>query len=453
MSARSHAPPRFLPAALLPEALAGRREAEYNARMRVLLLMVLVAACKKDAAPPPAPAPAPAPAPKLHEDVVNELYVVVVPKGGDATPIAGQLRARLKAATVRILDQPAIKPDERELIALTNPELTPADLDGIAAGTAIGVMVKGEPIATLRALTPAVRDAAAAVRGWVLDPGSGGAYTVSQFQKHVLGDVLDVRKQIYVHSVSGDGEQPFLDTEGMRKLGFPELSVSVAAEGQLDALTILIDAAAQTLIAHPDLTVPGTLDIDLAALPGEWHAAEHRKAGGTAQAQFRMEWHPVDGGVPEIELVPGPGRGTVGAAALIDSCFGKVQEPMANAPADDPELEAAARRARKDLLGMRAHFADGVPFKESLAVKAPFTAADGRVEWMWVDVVSWKGDGFQGTLDNDPEIVKTLKEGSPVSVPFAKVADYTLVKADGTQVGGYSVEILLKRERARSARH
>lgn len=417
--------------------------------MRAALLIVLVAACKKDAAPPPAPAPAPVPKPSLRKDSVEELYVVVIPQGVKATPIAEQLRGQLKTAEVQILDESAMKPDERDLVAMANPDLTPGDLDGIAAGTPVGVSLEGEPIATLRALTPAVRDAAARAHGWVIDPGAGGTYTVAQFEKHVLRDVVDVRDQIYVHAVSGDGKQPFLDTEGMRKFGLPELSVSVAAEGQLKSLTKLIDAAAQTLIAHPDVAVPGVLDIDLATLPGEWHAAEARSAGGTARAQFHTEWHRVEGEDPEIELVPVAGRGTVGVAALIDSCYGKVNEPIAHVEAGDPELEAAAQRARKDLQNMRSHFAKGVPFKESLAVKAPFTADDGRVEWMWVDVVTWKGDSFQGSLDNNPDVVTTLKAGSPVSVPLAKVADYVLVKPDGTHSGGYSVEILQRREGSR----
>ncbi len=94
---------------------------------------------------------------------------------------------------------------------------------------------------------------------------------------------------------------------------------------------------------------------------------------------------------------------------------------------------------------MRDEFADGVPDMNNLAVKAPFATASGGTEWMWVSVTSWKGDTIRGVLDNDPYDVPSLKHGSKVEVNESAIFDYIYRKADGTQMGGKTVEIMLKR--------
>jgi uncharacterized protein YegJ (DUF2314 family) len=419
--------------------------------MRAVLLGVLLAACKKEAAQAPAkPVEA---APSICEKVVDEKLVVVIPKGADAK--AAEARAKTQLAklggTTEMIDPLGLGQTERFLIKYTNHDITDAELDGIAAAAGLALDVKGEPLASLRSLAPIALDVASSVNGWVLDPVAGSAYTPAQFAKRLPGDPIDVRTQIYVHGVSGDGELPFLDTMGMEKLGLPELTIAAATSGQLEELMVLIDATAQTLVAHPEVKVPGTLDVDLAALPGDWHVDAIRKNGGSARVRWTVRWSADEGhaeGEHEIELVPTTGSGTEGTARLLEECFGKHEDDLEGARADDPELEAAAQRARKELLAMRSHFANGVPGGEQLLVKAPFHE-NGQTEWMWVEVLTWKGDAFQGTLDNEPYYVKAVRKGSPVTVPFAQVADYLHVGTDGTKAGGYSNEILQRREGSR----
>jgi uncharacterized protein YegJ (DUF2314 family) len=426
--------------------------------MRGVLVLVGLMACKTKSEPPKPPPPAEDIHPRdgyvvvpgtVHEKIVDEGFIVVVPKGGDPAATKKLIDDRLAAAHVtgKAEVMPAEPPGEhdREMYAYANPKLTDADLDGLVAGTQVMFGATGEPIATLKALMPIARDAATAAHGWVLDPLAGGVYTPAEVDQHTPGDPLDVRKLIYVHGVQGDNEQPFLDTMGMKKLGFPELTVVAAASGQMEMLTELIDATAQTLVDDGDVTRPGTIAVDFAKLPGEWHAAEIKKAGGTATAKWNTRWRKEDGGELAIKL-SADGRDTVeGVAALLDGCFGKAPDPIANIKADDPELKAAGERARKELVAQRAYFAKGIPAGEQLAVKARFHTPDDQVEWMWVDVVAWKGDTFSGTLDNDPELVTSLHAGSQVSVKLADVADFIHVHKDGSQTGGYSVEVMKKR--------
>ena len=421
-------------------------------------MLVGLLACKAKSEPPKAPPPVEDTHPRdgylvvpgtVHTKIVDEGFIIVVPKAGDPAATKKLIDDRLAAAHVtgKAEVMPAEPPGEhdREMYAYANPKLTDADLDGITSGTQVMFGATGEPIATLKALMPIARDAATAAHGWVLDPLAGGVYTPAEVDQHTPGDPLDVRKLIYVHGVQGDNEQPFLDTMGMKKLGFPELTVPAAASGQMEMLTVLIDATAQELVDQGDFSRAGSFVVDLASLKGEWHVDEIKKAGGQARVTWLAHWRKEDGGDLAIELAPPVGKGVEGLATMLDDCFGKAPDPMANIKADDPELEAAGERARKDLIAQRAYFAKGIPAGEQLAVKAPFHTPDDQVEWMWVDVVAWKGDTFSGTLDNDPELVTSLHAGSHVSVKLADVADFIHVHKDGTQTGGYSVEVMKKR--------
>lgn len=429
-------------------------------------MLALLVACKSHEEPPkPAPvapaAPVKATGPEapaegtpvglgvIHKTSVDEGFIIVVPKGHDAAPIVKLVKDRLAAAKLdgkaEAMPAEPARADEKQMLALSNPDLKPADITAITEGTHVAMMATGEPIATMRAVAAIARDAGDAAHGYVLDPLAGGAFTAAQFHAHVPGDgTLDVRKLMYVHAVQGDNQQPFLDTMGMEKLGFPELTVSAAASGNLVSLTALIDAAAQTLLAKGDLTAAGAIDVDLATLPGEWHVDEIKKLGGTGKAHWLARWHRDDDGELAIELVAPGVPGVEGLVAMLDDCFGKAPDPIAQIKAGDPELAAAAVKARADLQAQRAHFAKGVPVGEHLSIKAPFHDGD-ITEWMWVDVFSWKGDTFEGTLDNDPEDVKNVKAGQTVRVKLAEVADFLHVTADGAQTGGYSVEIMKKR--------
>jgi len=415
--------------------------------MRGWLVLAFVVACKsKEAAPPPAPQRAPAAGKPLRQASVAQMFVVVLPRNADADAVAKRLAEKVRPVGGKAIVVPPqhVSPEIRDGMKYVNKDLTDADVDAITSNPGVAITITGAPLPALRAVANVADIAAMDERGWVMDVLAGAAYTPEQFENHIPSDPPDVRTQIYVHGVQGDGDQPFLDTMGMTKFGLPELRVSAAASGQLTSLMTAIDATAQYLVAH-DVSVPGALDVDFATLPGDWHVDDIKQAGGAAKAHWRVAWtKDPDGGDDELELTPAQGSGVEGAAALIDDCFGKVEEQMADIKAGDPELEAAAVKARADLVARRAHYKAGVPAGEQLAIKAPFH--DGELtEWMWVDVVRWKGDTFEGSLDNDPEQVKNLRMGQTVRVKLADVADFIATSADGTRSGGYSVEVMKKR--------
>src|SRR6185436_11586166 len=80
------------------------------------------------------------------------------------------------------------------------------------------------------------------------------------------GDHLDARKLIVVHSIMGGGEQPFLDTAGLRRYGFQELYVAEAATGHVGQITHLINGVAQALLDGGDVNERGEITVDFAKL-------------------------------------------------------------------------------------------------------------------------------------------------------------------------------------------
>ena len=90
----------------------------------------------------------------------------------------------------------------------------------------------------------------------------------------------------------------------------------------------------------------------------------------------------------------------------------------------------------------RKGFAPG----ERLLLKAPFKTDDGGNEWMWVEVVTWKGDLVNGILQNDPYEVTGLSAGARVEFRASDAFDYIHYHPDGREEGNTTGAILRRRE-------
>jgi uncharacterized protein YegJ (DUF2314 family) len=102
----------------------------------------------------------------------------------------------------------------------------------------------------------------------------------------------------------------------------------------------------------------------------------------------------------------------------------------------DDAVLAASRKAHDRLRSeLKPRFIAGLSAGERLLVKAPFAAAGGGKEWMWVLVKRWEGPRIHGVLDNDPVRVPTLKAGAHVDVLEDELLDYDFVRKDGSSEG------------------
>jgi uncharacterized protein YegJ (DUF2314 family) len=429
--------------------------------MRFALVALLVIGCKGDeptarpaTSPPPVTVATPDPwavsakpgevkpakPGTLRTSPVEATYGVILAEGVKLEGMTSFVKK--KAPDFEIDSGPLARLDGEALDILVR-DLVPAEATAVRKSPGMIVITgRGDDAMKLvREVADVTNQAARMARGWVVDLDTFTLVPAAKFAQHIPGERLDARKLVAVHSVTGDDSR-FLDTGGLRRYGFPELYVPNASPSQTGQVTNMIFATAQHLLVGGDVDDQGQIAIDFTALG--WDVEVIGK--GTGKAIWRTRWTTIDG-TEVLQLVPLHGEGTEGLTRMIEDCFGFVSSGVVSATDDDLELLVAANQARADLVKLRPTFANGVPPSQELAVKAKFSNEQGDVEWMWIDVVSFRGDTFEGVLNNQPQLVTTLRTGMTVSVALADVGDYIHAKPGTKPVGGYSVEIFAKRQR------
>jgi uncharacterized protein YegJ (DUF2314 family) len=107
---------------------------------------------------------------------------------------------------------------------------------------------------------------------------------------------------------------------------------------------------------------------------------------------------------------------------------------------DDPRMNAAMVKARSTVNTFIAALKSPQPGQSAFSVKMAFT--DGtNTEHMWLTPVSYDGTQFQGTVNNEPEKVNTVKLGQKVTVAPSKISDWMYVE-NQKLVGGLTLRVL-----------
>jgi uncharacterized protein YegJ (DUF2314 family) len=331
---------------------------------------------------------------------------------------------------------------------LVPPDAYPAiDAATFALGI-VGETTTREPT-LVKQTSEVARAVAEACHGWIVDLDTHRLLPTDRLADYVPGTTIDARKAIALHGVAGESALGLVDSDGMHRLGLPELLVPDIPQARVSDVATVVNATAQTLIDRGDLPRDGELDVDLAKLAGDWHRDEILKLGGTGTITWRVRWvadahgssKDPDDLMLELTVAGAEPGNPVALVGALEKYLG-APEDKATTVSFQPELEAAAVKARAALTALRPHFAKGVPPDEQLGVKAPFATDDGGTEWMWVDVIAFKGDTLDGTLDNDPNSVRALKIGARVKVKLDKIADFIHVHADKTKAGGFSLDVM-----------
>lgn len=107
-------------------------------------------------------------------------------------------------------------------------------------------------------------------------------------------------------------------------------------------------------------------------------------------------------------------------------------------------IEEASARAKAKLPGLRSDFNKGLAPGEFIQVKAPFKTPDNGTEWMWVEVISWKGYVIKGLLKNQPYNIPSLKGGAEVEVNQNDIFDYYRSYPDGRTEGNETSALIMK---------
>lgn len=242
-------------------------------------------------------------------------------------------------------------------------------------------------------------------------------------------------------------------TLGMAKLGLPDLVVEDLPASNSNTVGNLINLAAETLLEKGRLDAPGRLALDVASLKNErfrTSLTESYLKGATGRADLSLVLGTKDEGDPNNLLLeidfPRAGHATRLEAleALLVGIFGATDE--ISYIRHDEELLEASRKAKEEFPRLATLARHGFAPGERLLLKAPFKTDTGGKEWMWVEVITWKGDLVNGVLQNDPDEVSGLNAGARVEFRASDAFDYILYHPDGREEGNGTGKIIERQQ-------
>ena len=110
--------------------------------------------------------------------------------------------------------------------------------------------------------------------------------------------------------------------------------------------------------------------------------------------------------------------------------------------AQDKDMVAAIQKARSSLDTFLELARNPPPGVSGLKLKVMVKDSNGT-EHFWVAPFKSTATGFEGTLANEPRIVKSVRHGQQLSFTRADISDWGYVK-NGRQVGSFTVCVMLK---------
>ena len=414
--------------------------------------------------------PAEPPSGDLRRDVAFVRLAVYLPKPVDGHPVkrVETLRAakyaflhpaadlsKDMALPAFLVDAPPIEdvpPPNAESLGYFGRGLSAQEILAAADSKQVVVMVFAtarETSARVQAAALALTgDVAAELGGFVWDDETRLLYTLAEWRgKSFPADGLaDVREHVSMHAYRA-GELIRIVTLGMAKLGLPDVVVNGVSAEDSGAMGNLVNLVCQTLLEDGRLHEASALAVDIASLRnGAVRTAQSKNpaAGATGKATLRLRWAEPEEGDPDnrlLELDFGASDAQVEQAVLLAKVYG-MNDAVAAVDASDRELQAARERAKRRLAELKPSLADGYDVDETLLVKAPFRTTDGGTEWMWVEMVSWKGSRIDGILQNEPEQVPSLRGGERVQVAEDDVFDFIHRRPDGTVEGNETSKVI-----------
>ena len=113
--------------------------------------------------------------------------------------------------------------------------------------------------------------------------------------------------------------------------------------------------------------------------------------------------------------------------------------PVVNFETADREMNEAMAAARRDIAIFRERLVSPTATQQ-LGLKARFGQGDDA-EHMWIGSPRVEGDGFAGTLANQPVQLSTPRLGDPVTITVDQVSDW-YVFDEGKVQGGYTLRVI-----------
>ncbi len=262
--------------------------------------------------------------------------------------------------------------------------------------------------------------------------------------------VPNVEKHTVIHAYNNDGGVRAI-TLGMAKFGLPDIVVNNFSWSLNRSVGNLVNLVAQSVVEGSALTDRGTLKLNISALKDTQY-----KQGLISTLKDNAE--------PKLEIMIGEGKWEEGdpnnyliellfenikgdslsekQERLISSLFG--WEDEISYVKHNKLIQEASERAKGKLSGLEKDFNNGLSPGEFIQLKAPFKTPEGGNEWMWVEVLSWKGNAITGLLKNEPHNIPGLRGGAEVVVVQNEIFDYIRNYPDGNSEGNETGKLIMK---------
>lgn len=127
--------------------------------------------------------------------------------------------------------------------------------------------------------------------------------------------------------------------------------------------------------------------------------------------------------------------------SLITACSRR--DKTVNIDDDDPEMNAAIAKARETLPDFWMAFDRKDTNESTFALKVEISDKAGS-EHFWLNNIEKENGKIFGTINNDPNIVRTVKLGERIEIPEADISDW-LYERDGKMVGNFTLRVLFKK--------
>lgn len=240
-------------------------------------------------------------------------------------------------------------------------------------------------------------------------------------------------------------------TLGMNKFGLPDVVINDFSWSVNRQMGNTINAFSQLLVEGTAVPERGNYDLRVQSIK---HSTLHKNLvdsfldNATGVGKLVVKQAERDEGDPDNRLIELAFDRYTGASLqerqdqFVDEIFGHHDEMTMTRHTG--EVLEVSKRAQAKFETYRKRFEKGLEPGEHIMVKSPFKTKTGGNEWMWVEVIKWKGGDITGLLRNDPEMVPGLHAGATVHVKQAEIFDYIRYTADGEEEGNETGPLLQK---------
>lgn len=119
------------------------------------------------------------------------------------------------------------------------------------------------------------------------------------------------------------------------------------------------------------------------------------------------------------------------------------RDEVINVERDDPEMLAAIAKARGTLPQFWQAFETMEHGESNFALKVRIDDG-GNTEHFWATDIEKRDGLIWGTINNDPNLVRSVKLGDRIKIPEVDISDWLYMR-DGKMVGNETVKPLFKK--------